>query len=108
MRGANLEIDVDALAMLGNAVGQLAGAPVLALFDLGALFGAGVLDRVLDFLDFVFRGGRRPMRPTTAPQGGSALSVGLTELPARNRLQSIGAILPHPSGVTCPLCTVAA
>src|SRR5260370_25077922 len=58
VRGANLLVDVDALAMLGDAIGELARAPVLGLFNLAALFGAGVLDAGEDFLDFVFRRGR--------------------------------------------------
>src|ERR1700730_16686899 len=57
MRGANLLVDVDALAMLGHAIGELSRAPVLGLFNLAALFGAGVLDAGDDFLDFVFRRG---------------------------------------------------
>src|SRR6266849_3160670 len=57
MRGANLLIYVDAFAMLGDAVGELARAPMLGLFNLAALFRAGVLDAGEDFLDFVFRRG---------------------------------------------------
>src|SRR5262245_42405073 len=52
---ADLEIDVDSFAMLGDAIGQLARAPVLGLFDLAALFRAGNFDGVLRFLDFLFR-----------------------------------------------------
>src|ERR1700745_1075879 len=55
VRSADLIIDVDAFAVFGNAVSELARAPVLGLFDLGTLIAAGVFNRVLDFLDFVFR-----------------------------------------------------
>src|SRR6266852_1866290 len=57
MGGADLLIDVDALAMLGYAIGELARAPMLGLFNLAALFGAGMLDGGEHFLDFVFRRG---------------------------------------------------
>src|SRR5258706_10402194 len=57
VRGADLLIDVDALTMLGYAIGELSRAPVLGLFDFAALFGAGVLDGGEHFLDFVFRRG---------------------------------------------------
>src|SRR5215472_106206 len=53
--GAHLLVEIDALAVLHHLVGELAGAPVLRLLDLGAFFGAGVLDRGEDLLDFVFR-----------------------------------------------------
>src|SRR5712692_11830072 len=55
MRGANFLVHVDAFAVLGHAIGQLARAPVLGLFDLAALFRAGVLDRSQNLLDLVFR-----------------------------------------------------
>src|SRR5579859_5718766 len=58
MTGANLLVDVNALAMLGHAIGELARAPVLGLLDLSALFRAGVLDAGNHFLDFVLRRGR--------------------------------------------------
>src|SRR5712671_2547347 len=57
VRGADLLIDVDALAMLGYAISELSRAPVLGLFNFAALFGAGVLDGGEHFLDFVFRRG---------------------------------------------------
>src|SRR5580765_2901762 len=50
---ADLEINVDAFAMLGHAVGELTGTPVLGLFDLAALFRAGDFYCVLRFLDFL-------------------------------------------------------
>src|SRR5262249_38196948 len=53
--GANLEINVDAFAVLGDAVSKPARAPVLGLFDFAALFRAGDFDGVLRFLDFLFR-----------------------------------------------------
>src|SRR5258708_6300806 len=55
---AHLLVDVNALTVLRDLVGQLAGAPVLGLFDLAALFGDGMLDGGEDLLDFVFRRGR--------------------------------------------------
>src|SRR6266481_2202640 len=58
VRRANLIVDIDTFAVLGNAIGELACAPMLGFFDLGALVAAGVFNRVLDFLDFVFRCGR--------------------------------------------------
>jgi len=58
VRSADLVVDVDAFAVLGNFVSELAGAPMFGLFDLGAFVAAGVLNRVLHFLDFVFRRGR--------------------------------------------------
>src|SRR4029077_4598545 len=42
--GAQLLIDVNAFAVFGDLVGELARAPVLGLFDLAALFGDGMLD----------------------------------------------------------------
>src|SRR5215472_16441816 len=53
--GAHLLVEIDALAVLHHLVGELAGAPVLRLLDLGAFFGAGVFNRGEDLLDFVFR-----------------------------------------------------
>src|SRR5712675_1253793 len=58
VRSADLVVDVDAFAVLGNFVSELASAPMLGLFDLGAFVAAGVLHRVLHFLDFVFWRGR--------------------------------------------------
>jgi hypothetical protein len=58
VRSANLLVNVDAFAMLGDAIGELARAPMLSLFDFAALFGASVLDAGEDLFDFVFRGGR--------------------------------------------------
>ena len=53
--GAHLLVDIDAFAVLGDFIGQLARAPVLGLFDLAALFGDGMLDGREDLLDFLFR-----------------------------------------------------
>jgi len=58
VRSANLIVDVDAFAVFGNAVSELARAPVLGLFDLAALFGDGMLDGAENLLDFLFRRGR--------------------------------------------------
>src|SRR5258708_33869029 len=58
VRSADLVVDVDAFAVFGNFVSELASAPMLSLFDLGAFVTAGMLNRVLHFLDFVFRRGR--------------------------------------------------
>src|SRR5207344_1657277 len=41
---ANLLVDVNALAVLGHAISELARAPVLGLLNLAALFRASVLD----------------------------------------------------------------
>src|SRR5471030_3036677 len=38
--GANLLVDVNSFAVFGDAIGQLAGAPMLGLLNLGALFRA--------------------------------------------------------------------
>src|SRR6266581_4417835 len=58
LRALDLQIDVIAFPMLGDAIGHLARAPLLELFDLAALFGASVLERGDDFRDFLFRRGR--------------------------------------------------
>src|SRR5579885_898914 len=55
---ANLLIEVDSFAMLGDAIGEFARAPILRLFDLGVLFRASVLDGRKHTLDLVFRRGR--------------------------------------------------
>src|SRR5262249_49510608 len=55
VRGANLEVNVDAFAVLGDAVSKPARAPMLGLFDFAALFRAGDLDSVFGFLDFLLR-----------------------------------------------------
>src|SRR5712691_5009978 len=58
LRALDLQIDVIAFPMLGHAIGHLARAPLLELFDLAALFGASVLERGDDLRDFLFRRGR--------------------------------------------------
>src|SRR5262249_37428733 len=55
VRRADLLVHVDAFAMLVDAIGQLARAPMLGLFDLAAFFLAGVLDHAKDLLDLVLR-----------------------------------------------------
>src|SRR5260370_2589508 len=55
LRALDLQIDVIAFPMLGHAIGHLARAPLLELFDLAALFAASVLERGDDLRDFLFR-----------------------------------------------------